>query len=465
MEKPILADGSELSPVQSFLRGAEHLNGSIYVIDLIGFSKVTEAEIAESARSGTETVTRLITNLFGQLMDELAQRDIHFGGFAGDALIAWQADSNSVLSVAQLATISTNICQSIAPGITCRTATAQGTFWTADIATGQDLRPVTWGPAVLQAFSSLVSQPRGEISTSAIFESSPSWDEKIMVTASVSDRWTMIIRALTPEACGTATPDQLSSLLQRTVDICDAVGAEIDNIVQDDKGLLIVIILAASRAQDLTQRDRIRDNLTAVRNPIVHERDVASAFGTIFRCQPSLAGDPVSITLGEPINQSAKALDLEYASQTQPVQTLRTPLHATTQNLIGRERETQLLWHAYQASQHDRQTCILTAPAGVGKTVLVQDLSAKFEAPIAIVEATPGSRLLPFGCAQDLAEQCGLDAAAVFQSRGQIELARRIPNVIIIENWQWCDADSRRLIRRLQEKRTQGMLLVTSRSP
>lgn len=465
MGKPILADGAELSTAPSPLLDAERVIGTVYVIDLIGFSQITESQIAESARSGTETVTRLVTDLFGQLMADLAEREIRFGGFAGDALIAWQATADDALTAAELETVTATICEQIAPALSCRTAVAKGAFWVSEAELGRTSRPLIWGPAVHTAFASLVSQPRRHSASTAISAADVLRDEKVMATASVSNRWTMVIRALTPEACEPTTPDQLAPLLQRVVDVCDAGGADIDNIVQDDKGLLIIITLAPSRAQDIAQRDHLLENLTSVRNPIAHEGDIASEFGTVFRFRPELAGIPVTITIGKPINRAAKSWVQTRDAEASRTPKMPAPEKKLEQVLIGRGEEAVRLWKSYETSKLTRQTVSLTAAAGIGKSALVQNLAAEIDNDSAIIEVTPGSRLLPFGCAQDLAEHCGLPATVVFQADGQAELARRVPPVIIIENWQWCDEDSKRLLRRLQDNRASGLMLITSRTP
>ncbi|MEL7032203.1 MAG: hypothetical protein AAGL97_01245 [Pseudomonadota bacterium] len=460
-----MADGAERSTAHTPLIDAERIIGTVYVIDLIGFSQITESQIAQNARSGTETVTRLVTDLFGQLMAELAKRGIRFGGFAGDALIAWQATSDNALTAAELETVTATICEQVTPELSCRTAVARDAFWVASVESGQTSRPLIWGPAVHAAFASLISQPRRQSTYTAVATTDVQRDERVMASASVSNRWTMIIQALTPEACRTTTPDQLAPLLQRMVDVCDAGGADIDNIVQDDKGLLTIITLAPSRSQNVAQLDQLIENFTSERNPIAHDSDIAWEFGTVFRVRPEIVGIPVTITIGEPINHSAKNLMKAYDRTITGALPMRVHEDKSERILIGRGEEAAGLWKSYERSKHSRQTATLTAPAGVGKSALVQSLAARIDGAPAIIEATPGSRLLPFGCAQDLAEHCGLPATVVFQPDGQAELARRVPPVIIIENWQWCDKDSKRLLRKLQDDRASGLMLVTSRTP
>ena len=460
-----MADGSKLLTAPSPLLGARRVTGSVYVIDLIGFSRMTETRIAQSARVGAETVTRLITNLFGELMAELASLDIQFGGFAGDALIAWQPDTDDALSASTLQALTESICDRVAAGLSCRTATADGSFWTADATLNQRTRPILWGPAVRQAFITLESEPGRARPSADILDTDQISDPQILVTASVTDRWIIVMRALTPDACAATEPDQLAALVQRAGDVCAAVGAEIDNIVQDDKGLLIVAVLPVSRSQDTAQRDQLLAGLTAILNPIAQGHEAKSEFGTIFRCRLELAGTPIMITIGKPINQAAKSLTPSADAQMESLALTRSHETVRDLRLIGREEEVERLWSAYQASGHSRQTLTLTAAAGMGKSALVQTLVSRIGGTVRVIEASPGSRFLPFGCAQDLAESCSLPPNVVFQSDAQVELARQLPPVVVIENWQWCDADSKRLIRRLHDNRDNGLLLITSRTP
>ncbi|MEL7054809.1 MAG: hypothetical protein AAGL09_00640 [Pseudomonadota bacterium] len=459
-----MADGEDLIRVESPLFEAEEVSGSVYVIDLIGFSQLTEVQIAQSARLGTEAVTRMITELFGKLMTKLAAQDIHFGGFAGDALIAWQTEGDDTLSAPDLQALSAEICNEIAPGLFCRTAKARGTFWKSDVATQQGARPLVWGPAVSRAFAELAPHSRDPTSGIALPDPGVGTATQVLATASVTNRWAIIIRALTPAECETITSTDLAVLLQRTRDICDAVNADIDNIVQDDKGMLIVIVLTASRAQDTNQRDVLLDGLTSARAQRSDHHEAASDFGTVFRCHPEIAGQPITITIGKPINQAAKTLTRRVGA-TDPT---TAPLvnHARPNDvLIGREPDVSHLWSVYQASRQDRQTATLTAPAGIGKSALIRNLARRIEHPLAIVEVSPGSRFAPFGCAQDLAESCNLPASTVFESDAQTKFAQNLPHVVIIENWQWCDEDSKRLVRRLHADRKSGLLLVSSREP
>ena len=442
---------------------AAEKTGTVYVIDLVGFSRLTEDRISTGEKSGTEDVTRLVTELFTQLTSELSAFNIKFGGFAGDALIAWQADGPSPLSELELQSIATRICEHVWSGLTCRTAHASGTFWVDRVNIGSVSRPLVWGRAVSNAFDALSKKPRQESEASLDAPSRPVSPAQMLATASVSNRWAIILRVLTPDACKTAAPDKVKQTITACRDISQAFSAEIDNLVQDDKGLIIIIVLPHARREDQSVCDALIANLTTGRQPLIDASQAAAIFGTLFRCRPMLSNRAVPITIGSPLNQAAKTL-----GSTDPrlkPQTSAIPLatQSEVRELVGRDTETEILCQALRQSRSAAHTATLIGAAGIGKTALVRTVDGSGAERSVHVDVTPGDRYLPFGCAQDLAEACNVPAKSVFEQSGQIALAQNLPHTVIIENWQWCDDDSKRLIRQLQTERDTGLLLITSR--
>ncbi|MEM7327715.1 MAG: AAA family ATPase [Pseudomonadota bacterium] len=453
-----MAEYADLAAVTSPLNGAVQVTGTIYVIDLIGFSQITEAEISASERSGTESVTRLVTALFRQMMSELTTHDIQFGGFAGDALIAWQTEGPDALSDTELENIAIEICAEISPGLAFRTASAQGQFWCTDVSSQNGDRPLLWGSALTAAFEVLDSRPRRvPESTARPVSHAPLTDENL-ATASVLDRWVIVLRTLSPAQCRTTEPDALATTLRRVHEIAEAYAAEIDNIVQDDKGLLIIVSATSAPAQSA-----IVDGLTGGRAPIAGFEQIAVMFGTVFRCHFSIADHNLRLAIGAPINRAAKSLLLEQPQT--PAVSLGKKIGpiAQPETVFGRERETQQLVKACRDASTRRHTAVVIGPAGIGKSTVIETLAIQAPEPTIAVEVTPGSRYLPLGCAQDLAEACGLPAATAFHSDGKTLIGQRLPSVTIIENWQWCDEDSKRLIRTLHSDRDTGLLVITSR--
>ena len=463
MGKQTLAELPEvLSEPASPLDATEKI-GTVYVIDLVGFSALTENRIGIDAKSGAEDVTRMVTDLFGQLMAELSAYEIQFGGFAGDALIAWQALGSDTLSDTTLQDLATRACENVSAGLTCRTACASGSFWCGQVRTSHGPRPLVWGAAVADAFTALSRQPRRpsmELSTTQMKRAPQS---RVLAAASVANRWAIIVRVLPPAACGDIKSDQLLQILSAYREICEAYAAEIDNLVQDDKGLLAILVLPQSRHEDRSACDALLAALTGGRSPLVEPNQATATFGTLFRCRPQFSNQSISITIGHPINQAAKALVEQRTGSIDAARVSQQRGFMQPQSLIGREDETESLRAALIRSRQDPHIATLTGDAGIGKTALANTLNTSDDEALVHVDATPGIRYLPYGAAQDLAEACNLSANNVFHADGIAKLAQNLPHTIIIENWQWCDEDSKRLIRQLHVDRGTGLLLVTSR--
>jgi hypothetical protein len=467
MERPILADSLPITQAPISPLSATQMFGTIYVIDLVGFTALTQSQIASDPRTGTERVSQMITDLFGRLMSTLAERDIRYGGFAGDALIAYQSSQSTSLAVGELQTLAANICHQTARELACRTAQAEGEFWVGTLDLDGETRPFVWGAAIGKAFTSLTRDHEDDAAPQNVLVETPKAPKAALATASVADRWTIVIRALSSVACQDARPEQLQHLFSRAHEICAAHAAEIDNVVQDDKGLLIIITLPPSQAKQTADRDALLKTLTTGRAPLVPAEEVESGRGTVFRYRPQIGDQSVIITIGQSINQAAKKVATPVsnanANLIAPAVNL-SPSHAPSFALIGRDIDRQQLQAAYQSSRAKRHTATIIGPAGIGKTRLLQTLCSETDVESIITEVTPGSRHVPFGSAQDIAEACNLPASSAFDTDGQADLARHLPHLIIVENWQWCDDDSKRLIRRLQSERERGLLLISSRT-
>lgn len=467
MERPTLADSVTITQAPVSPLQATQMSGTVYVIDLVGFSALTQSHIATDPRRGTERVSQMITDLFGHLMSALAARDVRYGGFAGDALIAYQSAHTAPLAAGELQTLAADICHQASPSLSCRTAQAEGQFWVATFDMDGEQRPIVWGAAIGQAFTSLALGHDNTAAPRVDLDKTPRSTNTALATASVADRWTIVIRALSSSACQDASPAHLQHLFSRANEICTAHSAEIDNFVQDDKGLLIIISLPPTPAPQKADRDVLLKTLTTGRAPLIQPEHVQSHYGTVFRYRPQIGDQSVIITIGQSINRAAKkiaAAELNANTVLAAPDVNLGPSPASSFTLIGRDIERQHLQAAYQASRSECHTAIVIGAAGMGKTSLLQDLCSETGAEYVTAEVTPGSRYVPFGSAQDLAEACNLPAASVFDADGQAKLARRLPHLIIVENWQWCDDDSKRLIRRLQSERDHGLLLISSRT-
>lgn len=439
------------------------MSGTIYVIDLIGFSRMTESRMAMDARRGTETITRLVTALFGQLMQALSAHDIQFGGIAGDALIAWHSHRAPAISETELQSLAQAACENAWPGLACRTAKAGGRFWLGETKAAEQSSPLIWGPAISAAFASLARTPKPPFVQHSQSSNEPTPPNEMLATATVVDRWSVVLRAFSPTACESASPQMVGSLLERVREICDAFSAMIDNVVQDDKGLLVIIVMPPGAERDRSACDALLLNLTTGRDPVASLAELRSKYGTVFRSSPIVFGQSVTITIGRSINQAAKALVRSANPAKEDLRSIPAREHILAHPTIGRDREADKLLESLQFADERAYVTGLVGSAGMGKTTIIQHLRTQTAGSDVLVEVTPGSRYLPYGAAQDLAEACGLSASVVFDTSGQTELAKVLPSTLIIENWQWCDRDSKRLIRRLHQDRRSGLLLISSR--
>ncbi|MEO1324883.1 MAG: hypothetical protein AAFV59_17970 [Pseudomonadota bacterium] len=458
-----MADGAVASPASGASLNVSDMSGTIYVIDLIGFSRMTESRMAMDARRGTETITRLVTALFGQLMQALSAHDIQFGGIAGDALIAWQSHRAPAISETKLQSLAQAACENAWPGLACRTAKAGGRFWLGETKAAEQSSPLIWGPAISAAFDSLARTPKPTFVQHSQSSNEPTAPKEMLATATVVDRWSVVFRAFSPTACESASPQMVGSLLERVREICDAFSAMIDNVVQDDKGLLVIIVMPPGAERDRSACDALLLSLTTGRDPVASLTELRSKYGTVFRSSPIVFGQSVTITIGRSINQAAKALLRSANPAKEDLKSASVREHILAHPTIGRDREADKLLESLQLADERAYVTGLVGSAGMGKTTIIQHLRAQTAGSDVLVEVTPGSRYLPYGAAQDLAEACGLSASVVFDTSGQAELAKVLPSTLIIENWQWCDRDSKRLIRRLHQDRRSGLLLISSR--
>jgi len=459
-----LADSAEIKSAGAPLKHATARDGIIYVIDLVGFSNITDRHIATGARHGTENLTRIVTHLFTTLMEALSEFDIRYGGFAGDALIAWQPATASILSLKDFQALTERVCDDVLAGLSCRTAIAEGAFWMGNLDVSGIDQCLVWGPAVGAAFSNLNETTGTPLKEDALFLPNRPQIESNLATASVTERWAIVLRALSSDICDTAGPAAITTFLERTIDVCEAYSAIIDNVVQDDKGLLIVIVMPPSEPTFLTNRDALIDALFTGRHPLVTKDELGSEYGTIFTFQTRITNQTVNITIGSALNRAAKSLLADPISVNRPTSIPAPDASKHPRELIGRDVELKAMFDLLDRSSTDRKTGALIGEAGMGKSSLVAALIEQHGNDATLIEVTPGSRYLPFGAAQDLAERCGLPASAALEPKGQKSLAQQLPQILIIENWQWCDDDSKRLLRRLQNDRDRGLLLITSRS-
>ena len=128
MERPTLAETGPLPFPPHIFSRAEARLGRIYILDLAGFSALTERRIAGDARAGIEAVSRLVAGFFSGLSARFAEAGIQYGGFAGDALIASSAPGAPLLSPEGFRALAADAGRRAGEPLAFRTGLADGMF-------------------------------------------------------------------------------------------------------------------------------------------------------------------------------------------------------------------------------------------------------------------------------------------------------------------------------------------------
>ncbi len=150
--------------------------------------------------------------------------------------------------------------------------------------------------------------------------------------------------------------------------------------------------------------------------------DRAAALETYHRCQTVLKE-----SLGlEPLPETQNlARDIEQRKLMQPKQAQGLPLDVLHLPFVGRERAWQSLEAAYQKSQ----IILLTAPAGMGKSRLIQEFFAS-KAEVCILKTKSGEEALPYAslahCLKGLVKG---ELKEALESWVLLELSRFLPEL------------------------------------
>lgn len=241
------------------------------------------------------------------------------------------------------------------------------------------------------------------------------------------------------------------------------------------------------------------------------DNDVLGAKVELERLQQSLAADEMEL---EPATLALVRL-IENGRPNggaSPHHSERVDNNGLVGELVGREQAFSQLVRAYEvAAQGSPQHVHITAPAGLGKTRLLEGLSARLRAQrgqkarIVAIRATPAERALPYAfAAQLVGTLCRMRGAAAVSpdtastlvalapgasaylnaqpdpSIGDDALRRRAlavselvaavaddtPVALLIDDVHWMDGPSRSLIAALAERAEQSrLLLVTAGRP
>ena len=460
MERPTLAETGPLPFPPHIFSRAEARLGRIYILDLAGFSALTERRIAGDARAGIETVSRLVAGFFSGLSARFAEAGIQYGGFAGDALIASSAPGAPLLSPEGFRALAADAGRRAGEPLAFRTGLADGMFHEVDGASAALVPSLVWGPAVSAAFAALKS---AGIETTIPGERPAASDAGLVASATVTDRWSIIARLLDASQCAGARPEDIVKLVSLCGDICEAYGGSVENVAQDDKGLLIIIGLLRGGEGSEVQADRLLDELSRGLSGYGTGGVAVKMFGTLFQCRPDFSGRRRRVVFGAALNRAAKSLAMTMPRLPADIATTLERAGAVSA-FVGRERELEALRALAETSRAAPVIACLTGPAGIGKSALLAKFRELHGAPGAAAELSPLDLHTPLGGARRVAQACGLGAGFVPSTEGLSLLRRSVPDQLFIENWHWCDPDSRRLLASLLGERRSGLLLITSRT-
>ena len=457
MERLILDDATPPFPTGRAFARAVTREGRVHILDLAGFSALTELRIAEDPKRGLEEISRLVAGFFSSLSARFNEAGINYGGFAGDALIATGAAGAPPVSAAAFRELAGEAARAASEPLSFRTGQADGTFHEADGTAGGPVASLIWGPAVSSAFAAMDQAPVNHAEPGAARRT---LDHDFGASASIVQRWSLLVRLFDPQAAALAAPATVTQLVSICAEIAESQGAILENAAQDDKGLILVFaLLRDSETQAATLRDTLLQALEGLGIPA----KAVTARGHLFHCQPELSGARRRVVFGAALNRAAKALQL--APQGAVLQSAGPSLAAGQEaSFVGRQEELGRLSALRRISQTRPITAFLTGPAGIGKSAIVREfVRTRMTAP-AHVELTPVDGYIALGAIRRVASSCGLGEEFAPSPEALAKLGEALPDELVVENWHWCDPDSRRLILQLARARPAGLLLLTSRS-
>lgn len=459
MEKPTLADAVPPAFPEHVFSRARARTGRVYILDLAGFSALTERRIAEDPRLGIEQVSRQVTGFFSALSSKFDAAGLKYGGFAGDALIAASLPDTPFLEPDAFAALASAAAETASEPLAFRTGQADGLLHEAEGRPDALVPSLVWGPAVSAAFASL---GRAGIVSAGSRRSDAATDADLVASASVAERWSIVARMLDGRQCASAGPDDILRIVRMCGDICEAFGGVVENVAQDDKGLLVILGLRQGADGREDHCERLAGEMSRGLSALGNGGALVRARGLLFHCRPVFSGVRRQVVFGASINRAAKSLVM--ARPDEPPVFRPAPAAGEDRLFVGRADELEQLRALAEESRHVPVAACLAGPAGIGKSALLRQFRQAQAADAVLVELTPVDGHVPLGGAVRVARACGLDAQLLASPEALLHLRRAVPDRLIIENWHWCDEDSRRLLGNLLDGRPAGLLLVSSRT-
>ena len=493
MAKPISADGraqdvTRADPAieQENLTGRagedqfRQVDATVFVADVAGFSALMSSWIEKDSRAGAERAGTLIDLLFSRLSETLARRAVHMGGFAGDAITFWQEAGPQPLSLEEFRSFVEEAVRQSGEPFVLKVGADYGTVWAGHLPDGRLRIPVLWGEPITSAFDGL-SMKTAETVPSAE-GTNPALDGK-SVAASVFNRWTFFIQLLSAEEISSVSPE----LISRAWRICDSIvrhyGGDCENLRQDDKGLAISAGLPDPEGSRQAVADECAGELKRALTELGLEVRIASAHGLVFRSQYEFGGARFAAIQGTSVNAAAKSL---VKALSDPGVAAFTPGELADREgevlpqgrppsvMVGREEERtrikRIIASGFQAQGNS--FVYLHGEAGTGKTTLLDDVLENGLPQSAAVwrcRLRPSDAWVPFSALQKLLDGKGEAVAPMTTRADWLQhfqgFAGGSQTLLVIDDWQWCDPESRNILLALVRGRAFPAYLFSSRTP
>jgi hypothetical protein len=422
-------------------------DGTVYIIDLAGFTRLTETWVERDARLGVERASDLATSIFTRLSHTIGPLGLQIGGFGGDSLALWAPLSGHTPTQAEFDSAINAALAPMAHAPPFRAISQAGRIWTGQAFNGRERLPVIWGDALGKAFGALktrasqqagahdAGRPEGPVSLARIGE------------ARLVDRWSLVVMLLDRKGIAAARLEEIEAAWSACVSVSRAHNSLCENLSQDEKGLFVTIGLGAN-----TSREDIARDLAGALGGFGLSPRLRAARGHVFSTPVQLGNMSFHVCLGAPLNRAAKAL-ADPASALAPQPTRQTPVPPLV-DIVGRAGEIAKLANRL-GSPHPRgaELIEISAPAGMGKsTVLGRAIEAAGLADDAALRINLGTRhaFAPYATLQTIGEAVsapgveGTDWAQFADT-----LAAKLPGCVIIDDWHWCDPASAKMFARI----------------
>lgn len=424
-------------------------DAAVYVVDLAGFTKLTESWVEQHERLGAERASDLVTSAFQRLSQRAEELHLDIGGFGGDSLSLWTPLTRDAPPLAHF-DAAINSAISVVPNApSFRSIRCDGEVWAGEAFNGRERVPVIWGEALATCFRDMKKRQIQAADRPVSSAPTPVRGLRKIESARIVDRWSMVVMLMNDAEAMRATQDQLGAIWAVCGEITASHRSLCENLSQDEKGLFVTIGL-----DETTSRTDLKSDLAGALTTLGLKPRIREARGAVFSEPLEFGRKRFRVYLGAPLNRAAKAL-----ADPMPVHEPQEPseiLPPTRQEVFGRDREIGHLSTALNGPlPRGAQLIEIAAPAGMGKSTLLDTaieaselargraLRLNLRARHAFA---PYATLIALGSAAGASGVEGKDWAQFAQ-----DLAAHLPEFVIIDDWHWCDPASAKLFPALFE--------------